>query len=247
MRSMALLSACGGCNWRAENNCRSGSRSSSSSISAPGLRLMWPPSGRICAAQLLDQPPRAAAQIGRTGPACRAPRRSARSRACRRGSAVARLLQRAAQIAHLPRQAADEAAVEARVGILQDERRLAEPAQDAARENVGAPAERMPAALQVDPVVDQRAGIGAGDRASRRRADGAARRSSAASPPIRRTAASSRTASGGRRSRPCRRRRSGRRRFRWRGWRRRCAGPAARSPGGRSWPSRSASAAADAR
>ena len=30
-----------------ENNCRSGSRSSSSSISAPGLRLMWPPSGRI--------------------------------------------------------------------------------------------------------------------------------------------------------------------------------------------------------
>ena len=68
--------------------------------------------------------------------------------ACRRGSPSRDCLSERAQITHLPRQAADEAAVEARVGVLQNERRLAEPADNAAREDVDAPAERMPAALQ---------------------------------------------------------------------------------------------------
>ena len=47
IRSMALLSCGGGAMLRAAKAWRSGRRSSSSSISAPGLRLMCPPSGRI--------------------------------------------------------------------------------------------------------------------------------------------------------------------------------------------------------
>ena len=90
--------------------------------------------------------------------------------------------------------------------------------------------------LQRDPFVDQRAGIGAGDAGFGRPQMAQPARSRAAPPPIRRTAASSRTASVRRRPRPCRRRRSGRHRFRSRAWDRRCAGPAARSAGGRSWP-----------
>src|SRR5207244_3333314 len=47
MRSMALSSAGGGTRLRAVNTLRSGKRSTSNSIRAPGLRLIWPPSGRI--------------------------------------------------------------------------------------------------------------------------------------------------------------------------------------------------------
>jgi hypothetical protein len=48
MRSIAFKSAGGGAMLRAAKVWRSGSRSISSSISAPGLREMCPPSGRIC-------------------------------------------------------------------------------------------------------------------------------------------------------------------------------------------------------
>ena len=68
-----------------------------------------------------------------------------------------------AQIAHLAHQAAQEAPIEARVGVLQDQRRLAEPGDDASRQYVGSPSQRVPGALHRDPFVDQRAGIGAGD------------------------------------------------------------------------------------
>ncbi len=188
MRSMALFIACGGCRWRAENNCRSGKRSASSSISTPGLRLMWPPSGRICRVQFLAQPPRVAAQLARL--ALDAERGAGqRHHRLQPRKAVARLVQGLAQVAHLPRQAADEAAVEARVGVLQHEGRLAQPADDAARQDVGPPAERMPAALQVDPLVDQRARVGAGDGGiggAQMAQPGEAR---ASPPPIRRKAA----------------------------------------------------------
>ena len=94
--------------------------------------------------------------------------------------------------------------------------------------------DRVPGALQRDPFVDQRAGIGAGDAGfggaqMAQPAEAQQRRS-----PIRPMAAPSRTPSGRRRSRPCRRRRNGRNRFRSHGLRRRCADPAARSAGGRS-------------
>src|SRR6185503_6008855 len=79
--------------------------------------------GQDLPAQLLGQPPRAAAQLA--GLALDAERSAGqRHHRLQARRAVARFLQRAAQIAYLARQAADEAAVEARVGILQDERRL---------------------------------------------------------------------------------------------------------------------------
>ncbi len=224
---MALLIACGGCRLRAENTCRSGNRSISSSISAPGLRLIWPPSGNTCA-RSSSISRRAVGRNCRDWPAGRARRKVSAINACRRGRPSRAFFQIAAQVTHLPRQTANEAAIETRVGILQHERRLAEPADDAARQDLRLPADRMPAALLVDPVVDQRARIGAGDR----RIGGAQMtqpgEAAENAPPIRQTAASSRTACGGRRSPPCPRRRSGRRRFRRRGWRRRCAGPAGR-------------------
>ena len=48
MRSIAFNSAGGGAMLRAAKVCRSGSRSIKRSISAPGLREICPPSGKIC-------------------------------------------------------------------------------------------------------------------------------------------------------------------------------------------------------
>ena len=84
------------------------------------------------------------------------------------GDAAAGVARGMAKIAHLAREAAQKAPVEARIGVLQDQRRLAEPGHDAARQHVRAPGQRMPGALQRDPFVDQRAGIGAGDAGLRR-------------------------------------------------------------------------------
>ena len=80
MRSMALSSAGGGAMLRAVNAVRSGSRSTSNSMSAPGLRLMWPPSGRICRASSSPEPLGGGADVALLARPCTAPRRSARSR-----------------------------------------------------------------------------------------------------------------------------------------------------------------------
>jgi hypothetical protein len=55
IRSIAFNSIGGGAMFLAANVCRSGSRSSSSSISALGLREMCPPSGRICRCSSSDR------------------------------------------------------------------------------------------------------------------------------------------------------------------------------------------------
>ena len=73
-----------------------------------------------------------------------------------------------AQITQLTNQAAQVAPVKLPIGVLQDEPRLAEPGDDAARQHVRAPGQRMPGALQRDPFVDQRARIGARDAGLRR-------------------------------------------------------------------------------
>ena len=143
MRSIALISAGGGATLRAVKAWRSGRRSSRISISAPGLRLMWPPSGRIWrssssarrlrrAAQVCDLLGHAQRRIGERDPRLQ-PRH-----------AVARVAGGAAQIAHLPGQAAQEPAVEPHVGVVEDQRRLAEPGDDAARHDLGLPGDRVP-------------------------------------------------------------------------------------------------------
>ena len=81
---------------------------------------------------------------------------------------AARIARGVPQITHLTDKAAQEAPVEAHVSILQDQRGLAEPGNNAARQHVRPPGERMPGALQRDPFVDQGAGIGAGDAGLRR-------------------------------------------------------------------------------
>ena len=65
----------------------------------------------------------------------------------------------------MPQQRADEVAIEVVVGVVQDERRLGEEGERAARGDVGVPdglAARP--AMQRQPVLDDGAGIGAGER-----------------------------------------------------------------------------------
>ena len=119
--------------------------------------------GQHLRAQLVEQPPRHRPQLAghvlqAQGCECE------RDQRLQARHALAAFIEVASQIAHLPRQAADEAAIKASVGVLQHERRLVEPADDAARQNFRLPADRVPAALLVNPVVDQCACVGAGDR-----------------------------------------------------------------------------------
>ncbi len=209
------------------NAWRSGRRSSSSSISAPGLRLMWPPSGRICRSSSSTSCLVAPAHVARL--AGHAERRiGERDQRLQARHAVARLDRGVAQVAHLPGQAAQEAAVEAHVGVVQDQRRLASARTMMRRAMIsGCQAIGSLRALQRDPFVDQRAGVGAGDAGlggaqMAQPAEAEQRRG-----PFVRRRRRSRTASGRRRSRPCRRRRSGRHRFRSRG----CASAVRRSCG----------------
>ena len=69
----------------------------------------------------------------------------------------------AAQVAHVPGEAAQEATVELRLAVVQEERRLAQPGHDAARHDVGPPGDGIDRALQHDPFVDQSARIGPRD------------------------------------------------------------------------------------
>ena len=129
---------------------------------APGSRLAWPPSGRICCSDLVAQPIGRGLDVARlAGDAQR--RVGQRHLGLHARHAAARVARGMAQIAHLPHQAAQEAPVEPRIGVLQHQRRLAEPGDDAPRQHVRPPRHRMPRALQRDPLVDQRAGIGARD------------------------------------------------------------------------------------
>ena len=81
---------------------------------------------------------------------------------------VARFRHGVAQVADLARQAAQEAAIEMHLGIVEHEGRLAEPRDDAASDHVGTPGNGILGAVERDPLVDQRAGIGAGDAGFRR-------------------------------------------------------------------------------
>ena len=77
--------------------------------------------------------------------------------------AVGRIRGDPAQAAHMPGQAANEAAVEADVGIVKQQGRLAEPGDDPPAQDLGAPGDRLQAAVRGDPFVHQRARIGTRD------------------------------------------------------------------------------------
>ena len=103
---------------------------------APGSRLTWPPSGRICRSISSFQALGGGFDVARlAGDAQR--RVGERDGRLHARDAAARVARGMAQIAHLAHQAAQEAPVEAHIGILQDERGLAEPGDDAARQHVG--------------------------------------------------------------------------------------------------------------
>ena len=134
---------------------------------APGSRPTWPPSGRIC--RSISWCSRSVADLDVARLAGDAQRRvGERDHGLHARDAAARVARGMAQIAHLADQAAQEAPVEAHIGVLQNQRRLAEPGDDAPRQHVRPPRQRMPGALQRDPFVDQRARIGAGDAGFRR-------------------------------------------------------------------------------
>jgi hypothetical protein len=67
------------------------------------------------------------------------------------------------EIADLSRQAAQKAAIELHVGIVEQQRRLAQPGDHAPRDHVGTPGDGVVRAVEGDPFVDQRTCIGAGD------------------------------------------------------------------------------------
>src|SRR6516164_6434058 len=68
-----------------------------------------------------------------------------------------------AEIADLTQQAPQITPIKAHIRVLQNQRRLAEPGDDTARQHVRTPSDRMTGSLQRYPLVDQRARISAGD------------------------------------------------------------------------------------
>ena len=103
--------------------------------------------------------------------------------------AFARFARGVTQVAHLTLQAAQEAAIELLVGVVQHQRRLAEPGDDPPRGDVRLPCHRMKRSLQRDPFIDQRAGVGAGDAGFRGAQVAQPAEAEQPPPPIRPTAA----------------------------------------------------------
>ena len=148
---------------RAAKVWRSGSRSLSSSTSAPGLREMCPPSGRICRCSSSESRLRGGAdQVRLIGKAQRGVAK--RDQHLQSRHAVGDVEHRVAQIADLAGQPAQIFAIEFSVGIAEHQRRLRQQRDHAARQHVRAAFERPPASRIRDPVVDQRTGVGAGQR-----------------------------------------------------------------------------------
>ena len=147
---------------RAAKVCRSGNRSSSNSISARRVARDVPAVGQDLALQFVRQAAGdgadVAAVIGKTerGVAERDQHQQPRH-------AVGNVQHGVAQIADLAREAAQVAAVEAAVGVAEQQRRLRQEGDHAPRQHVGAPGGLARLMLRRQPFVDQRARIGAGD------------------------------------------------------------------------------------
>ena len=123
---------------------------------------MWPPSGRICRSISLDKVAGRGAQR----------RRRHRQRQRREGQrdagaqlllAVRHFRRHRAQEADLHGQRFQEGAVERELGALQHHRRMLQPGDDAPCRHGGIPGDAGNAgAVDLDPVRDQRAGVGGG-------------------------------------------------------------------------------------
>ena len=149
---------------RAAKVCRSGNRSIRSSISAPGLREIWPPSGRIWRCQFVGKSARRAPDLlGLVGQAQRGV--AQRDQDLQLRHAIGNVEHGVAEEADLPRQPAQIFAIELVVGVAEHQRRLRQQRDHPARQHVGATADRALLVRRVrHPVVDQRARIGAGQR-----------------------------------------------------------------------------------
>src|SRR5947208_9919936 len=77
--------------------------------------------------------------------------------------AIARLRGCATEMADLPRQAAQKSAIELDMGTIEQQRRLAEPRHNSPRDHVRTPTNRIMGTADRDPLVDERARIGAAD------------------------------------------------------------------------------------
>ena len=119
IRSMALSSGCGGGMLRDANSVRSGSRSIIISSSAPELRLICPPSGRICRCSS-SRNRLVALRTCRCCPAMQSAAVSSAITTCRRGTPSRASPTACAQMTYLPGQAAQKAAIEAGVGLLRE-------------------------------------------------------------------------------------------------------------------------------
>ena len=179
MRSIAFNSAGGGAMLRAAKVCRSGNRSINSSISAPGLREICPPSGRIWRCNSSDSLRVGGADVARlVGEAERGV--AQRDQHLQPRHAVGNIEHRIAQVADLARQSAQIAAVELAVGVAEHQRRLRQQRDDAARQHVGAAADRRACAPDSKSSRRPASGRWRGSARYRPRADAAASRNRAA-------------------------------------------------------------------
>ena len=202
---------------------------------------MWPPSRRICAgsSRAIIETARRSSPLApsRQRPAC-----VSAMIAVSRASPLQTAAERAAPASRHASDGAQEAPIEGVVGVFEDDRRLTEPRDQPARDDAGRPCRlRDPAirARPVEPVLDQRMGVGA-----RQRGAGGAQVPKPAkamhlarpTPP---TARERRRANSHACSPSCRPARNSRRKCARRRSDRRCGCPAARSAGGRNGACRS--------
>ena len=148
---------------RAVKACRSGRRSSRISRIAAGLRLTWPPSGRIWRTSSWSSHLRRLLQEARLVGHRQGGGSEGEHRAEARQS-LRPVMGGAPEVAHLPGQRAHEAPVEGEVAAVEGERRLGEPRDDAPRHDARLPGDGVDAVRFPDPLVDQAAGVGARDR-----------------------------------------------------------------------------------
>ena len=153
----------GGSIPRAAKVSRSGSRSSSNSISRRGLRLRWPPSGRIWWSSSSESA-NSSRRRRPSWPSRQIAAKATAIRHCSRAAALDGAGESEVQPVGEPRDMAHEALVEDVIGAFEQQRRMRQEGDQPPRRDGRPTGDLVAVALPGDEVIDQRAGIGAGDR-----------------------------------------------------------------------------------